>query len=1036
MEQKRYWQRVEDLKQDPALQAALQNEDRDIPVEEILDENGSLRTNRRDFLKFFGFSVSAVALAACNQTPVKYALPFVQAPSDMVPSIPNFYASAFYDGQEVQHVLVKTRDGRPVKIEANPQSPLFGHGNNVTGAVNSRGVASILGLYDNTRLQKPTKGGVDLSWEKADAELAAAFAREAAAGRTIAVVTESVVSPSFAAAIAAFARKFPTVRHVPYDAVSASGILAANQSTFGKAVVPTYRFDRAMAVVSINADFLGSWLASTQYNRDWAIRRRVSRESAQMSKHIQFEATLSITGAASDERYPVKPSQEGLLALNLYNQIARKAGQSGYNAPALELAANSVSKSAELLWANRGKALVVAGSNDPAVQTLVNGINQMLSSYGSTIDIENPTYIRQGNDTEMAQLVADMAAGRVGAVIVHEANPAYSYADGNAFREALAKVPVRVALSSRADETASRCDYLLPDHHYLESWGDVEIQHGQLSVVQPGISAIFNTRSAISTLAKWGGAEADTYQFVRAFWDANVGKGDDYWSKTVHNGYTVDARPALAAQLSAVPRLNATRPGVSLDAAANAAARSEGNGIEVVLHEQHSIGNGKFAGNPWLLEVPDAISRIAWDQYVSINMNYAEKENIQTGDVLEISVNGKTLALPALVQPGQARDTVTVHLGLGREGDKGGKAAEGIGQNAYPLAQLVNGTLRYSAAGATVKKTGNHIDLPFVQTSLTEAGRAIVKETTLAEYQQDPYAGNKERVQLVSLWEKHPKNGHYWAMAVDLNACTGCGACVVSCYSENNIPVVGREETKRNRQMHWIRIDRYYSSPAPKEGDSFDANQAAEEFPQVSFQPMLCQHCDNAPCETVCPVLATTHSSEGLNQMTYNRCIGTRYCANNCPYKVRRFNWFDYWKQDNRGRNRPRLTLNEETMEGRDFEFNPTDDLGRMVLNPDVTVRSRGVMEKCTFCVQRLQAAKLEAKKEGRRVRDEEVQPACAQVCPSGAIIFGDLNDKDSLIAKYYNTERSYHVLEDVKTLPHVSYMTKVRNTDAAPATA
>ena len=442
-------------------------------------------------------------------------------------------------------------------------------------------------------------------------------------------------------------------------------------------------------------------------------------------------------------------------------------------------------------WARAcGAELTVSRPVVAAVQVLVNGINQLLDSYGAegTIDINTPTFIRQGNDAEVAQLARDMAAGRVGAVVFYNANPAYSYPDAAAFHAALAKVPVRVSLGTHADETGSRCDYLLPSHHYLESWGDVEVQGGELTVVQPAISPIFNTRSALSTFAKWGGQETDAYTFVRNFWNGNVGAGETFWQNSVHNGYTTGARPALATQLAGIPRYANNLTALSVDAAANQAARAAAEGIEVVLHEKGAIGNGNMSSNPWLHEMADSISRTAWDHYVSVNPHYAKEKGIETGDVLTVTVNGKSVSLPALIQPGQARDTIAIAIGYGREGDKGGKAAEGLGQNVYPMARLVNGALQFNAAGATIAKTGENIELAFVQTSLTEAGRPIVKETTLAEYKADPYAGNKERVHLVSLWEKHPKNGHYWAMAIDLNACTGCGVAVSPTTKSGVIP--------------------------------------------------------------------------------------------------------------------------------------------------------------------------------------------------------------------------------------------------------
>ncbi len=1027
--EKRYWKSYETKDLSPESLAAQDIFVGDVPVEQLLAEGvtNGLQSNRRDFLKFFGFSIGAATLAACNKTSVKYALPYVNNPTDLTPGIANFYASTLYDGQEATSVLIKTREGRPIKIEGNHQSPFS------TGGVNARGQAIVLSLYDGARLKDPTKKDAPTTWEKADAEITDALAAIAREGKEISIVTPTVISPSTLAAIAAFKAKYPTAKHINYDAVSASAILEANAKTFGKAFIPNYRFDNAESIVSINADFLGTWLASTRYTRQYANTRRLGTNQhgdvkKTMSRHTQFESVLSITGSNADYRIPMRPSQEGAVALALYNAVAEKAGAPAYNAPKLEMAGNAISMAANDLWAKRGKALVVSGSQDVHVQVLVNAMNHLLESYGSTIDTATPLLTHQGMDGEMAALVAGLNEGRVGAVIFYGSNPIYTHPEAAALEAALKKATLRISLTDRADETAQQADYVLPDHHTLEAWGDVQPLAGHYGIAQPTINPLYNTRHAQESFLRWSGDKRDYYTFVKANWEKNIyprfGKAafEAFWNQTLHDGFATAAPDDKGKQMG-----RAKDAAAATGTAANAILQAPAvQGMEVVLYQKIAIGNGSMANSPWLQELPDPISKATWDNYLLVNKLDAEEKSLKMGAVAKITVGKNTIELPVYIAPGQARGTVGIALGYGRT--HAGKAGNGVGKNAYPLASTLGGHIVWSNSGASLESTGATHDFALTQTHQTIMGRDIVRETTVSEYQKDPYSANTEKYELlkdkkgdfITLWEKHEKNGHYWAMAIDLNACTGCGACVVSCQAENNIPVVGKDEVRRSREMHWIRIDRYFSSS----GTDLKSMENSDEYPDVVFQPMLCQHCDNAPCETVCPVLATTHSSEGINQMTYNRCIGTRYCANNCPYKVRRFNWFDYANQDG-----------IKMSEGR-FSYNPAQEgeLGRLVLNPDVTVRARGVMEKCTFCVQRLQAAKLEAKKEGRPLRDGEANTACAQSCPAGAIVFGDLNDPTSAISKLYNTERSYHVLAEVKTLPHISYMTKVRNRDAAAA--
>jgi MoCo/4Fe-4S cofactor protein with predicted Tat translocation signal len=991
--EKKYWKSFEELNEDPAFLAQAEKEfNRDVPVDDIFTESEGMSSNRRNFLKFFGFSVSAAVLTACQKTPVKYAVPYVTRPENVVPSTANWYASQYFDGQEFSHLLVKTREGRPIKVEGNTQSKL------TQGKVSARTHASVLGLYDGARTKQPMKGTQALTWAEVDKEIAAKLEAIKGAKGEIAIVTNTIISPSTQALINAFLKVYPG-RHVSFDAVSASGLLDAVAATTGTRALPAYRFDNAEAIVSLNADFLGTWLNATENQVQYGIARKVEREAGRMASHYQFETMMTLSGANADQRIPMKPSEEGAVAVRLYNEVAKLAGAATLPTEGKELAGNYVSKAAAELWAHKGKALVVAGSNDANVQLVVLAINQLLDSFGNTIHLGPFNHLRKGSDADFAKLVEDVNNGTVKGLLLHGVNPVYNTPWADAFGKAVKKAELSVTFADRMDETAKLAQYHVPSSHFLESWDDAEAQTGYVSLTQPTINKIFDTRQFTETLLVWLGKPQSAYQYLQDFWKNNYfpqakSKFADFvafWNSTVHDG-VLDLQ---GAPKSASPKI----AGLG-EVAAKAANSTTASGFEVALYQKLSIGDGNTANLPWLQELPDPITKIVWDNYICVNKFDAEQNNWKNSDLVDLKVNGKTLELPIWIQPGIARGSVAVALGYGRT--DAGITANGVGKNAYPLVGYSDGYLKYSAVGASITPKGATYELATTQTHQTMMSRDIVRETTLDAFTKNAKAGNKPSPDLVSLWSKHDYNGHHWAMAIDLTACIGCGACAVSCQAENNVSIVGKDEVRRGREMHWIRIDRYYSA-------SPNDIEVSAEHADVVFMPMMCQHCDNAPCETVCPVLATVHSDEGINQMVYNRCVGTRYCANNCPYKVRRFNWFDYTNKEN-------------------FIYNTVDDLSRLVLNPDVTVRARGVMEKCSFCTQRLQAGKLAAKKDSRPLKDGEIETACSQSCPTGAIVFGDLNDPESRIAKLYKANRSYLLLEEVKTLPKVAYGVKVRN--------
>lgn len=1018
MEQKnKYWKGIEQLNNTPEYVQTKRNEfSEGLPLDEVISEKDfELSSNRRDFLKFFGFSVSAVALAACNNAPIKNAIPYVVKPEQITPGIPNYYASTCSACSSGCSVLVKTREGRPIKIEGNEESPLF------QGGVCAQGHASILSLYDVERFKNAYVGGTESNWETLDKEVKAGLAK----AQNIRIVSGTVNSPSIKKAVADFAVKYPSAKHVVYEPVSYSALIEANKQAFGKAVTPGFRFDKAKAIVGFNADFLGTWISPVEYTKQYSKNRRLTKENPTMSRHIQFESLLTITGSSADVRVPVKPSEEGAILISLYNKIASMAGAPALsNAQNIEKAGNIIATAAKELWANKGASLVICGTNNIDHQLIVAAINSLLGNVGSTVDLDNYSNQKAGNDSEFDNLVKEMNAGTVDAVIFYNTNPAYSYSNAKAFADGVKKLSLSVSTATSWDETAKLVKYIAPDNHYLESWGDAEPKVGYFGLVQPTISPVFKTRQVVESLLTWADVNTDAYSYIRENWKSAIlplsggASFDSFWNKSLHDGYFVAPEKATQAYT------NASNLGNVTNAALTAYTAGKGK-IELSLYSSVALRDGKEANNPWLQELPDPISSVVWDNYLAISKNIADDLKLENFDLVNIKAGNATLEnVPVLIQPGQPNNTASIALGYGRTVT--GKVGKDVGLNAFVLTASNNGQTGYTVSGINIEKGKGNRELAQTQTHNYIEGREIIKEASLSDYIKDPLAGNHDHHgslrdkdgKLVSLWAERDSKGHKWGMVIDMNACTGCGSCVVSCNAENNVPVVGRKEVLTRREMHWMRIDRYYSFKN-KEGKTSnkekDINKNVEDFENISvaFQPLMCQQCSHAPCESVCPVLATVHSSEGLNQMTYNRCVGTRYCANNCPYKVRRFNWFRYNDNDN-------------------FDFHFNNDLGKMVINPDVTVRTRGVMEKCTFCVQRIQAGKLKAKVENRSVQDGDIKTACQQSCPANAIIFGDMNDANSEVAKAMKNERGYHLLEELNVQPSVNYLTKIRNVEGS----
>lgn len=1049
---KKYWKGLEQLNDDAKFLESARNEfPEHIPVDEFLADKDTLdssSTTRRDFLKYLGFGVAAASLAAC-ETPITKAIPYLNKPEEVTPGLANYYASTYFDGNDYAPILVKTREGRPIFISGNEMSSL------TKGAVNARINSSVLSLYDNNRLKNPMMNGNESDWKSVDdaikGELSNAKNIKVLSASIISGATKKIISEFLAANIVVDqpvpttdSAAIPTKNWIQYNPISYSGILNANLESFGKKAIPTYNFEKAKTIVSIGADFMGNWLDALMYVNDYAQTRKP--DSDWMSKHYQFEASMSLSGTNADVRVPVKPSEYGAVAAQILSKLG---GGVSAAATKYDTYIDAVVKD---LKATAGESIVVCGSNDKNVQILVNAINNTLGNYGKTIDLVRNSNTKNGLDSDLSALIKEMNDGLVDVLFIYGVDPVFTLGDN--FNSALSKVKTTVSFATKLDETASVCKFVCPDNHALESWNDANPIEGQYSLGQPTITKLFNTRQAQESFLTWKGNSTSYYDYLKSYWEANIFTlqtaqliFSDFWNKTLHDGIV---------EIPFVSSQTLTFTG-DLNSIYNTVKTIKGGDLEIELVQSMAVGDGSGADNPWLQEMPDPISKVTWDNYVAMNPAEMISRGYNTklgqeelANVVNVTVNGKTLEnLPVVAQPGQAKGTISIYLGYGK---KVGNLKDPIGKNAYPLVSLTENGLSYFGI-ATIADTSNRYHIAATQTQQTIMGRdSIVRETVLDIYKK----GNKDdynpahtllvhedgksiqkNIKEIDLWEAQPVEniGHRWGLSIDLNTCIGCSACVTSCVAENNIAVIGKDEVRRGRIMHWMRIDRYYASDyqeVGKIGETHEKTKSAENVggisaytlmeqasdnPLVVHQPMMCQHCNHAGCETVCPVAATTHSNEGLNMMAYNRCIGTRYCANNCAYKVRRFNWYNY------------KAYSKFT------EFNPAqDDLGRMVLNPDVVVRSRGVMEKCSLCVQRIQEGKLEAKKAGAKVVDGSIQTACSIACPTKAITFGDLNDKISKAAEGMNHNRSYRVIEEVGQQPNIYYQTKVRNIENSEA--
>ena len=1030
---KKYWKNLAELNsENNDVFDKLQNKEfvEEIPVEEFLSDKDNLAnssTTRRDFLKYIGFSTAAATLAAC-EGPVVKSIPYVVQPKEIIPGVANYYATTIGNGYDFANILIKNREGRPIKVEKNKLAP-------DSKSANARVHASILDLYDNARLSQPTKNNMPISWFGFEYETKSKLEEISRGSKEIILLTQTFASPSTYKLIEDFKSKYKNVQHISYDSISESSALNAYELRYGIRGLANYDFSKSKVIVSIGADFLGDWQGGG-FDCSYA-KGRIPSEGI-MSRHIQIESNMTLSGANADLRVPSKLNEQKLILLEIYKAIVGKninvETDISLNPKMKRIVAETIQ---EIKSGNQG-SVVISGIQEQNYQSLVLEINEKLNSHSF---LPSKTILTRSSSNEaISKLVSEMNSGNVGAIIMSGVNPVYSMPNSNAFVQGLKNVDLSICFSMKADETAIVSEYVAASNHYLESWGDFELVSGNFSLAQPVIKTLFDTKQFQELLLTWTDNKVTIHDYIKNNWKNNILNSGD-WNKALHDGVYYEAAKIKRPISSSSPKLF------------KILSDSSSNLYELNIYAKTGMGDGKHANNPWLQEFPDPLTRATWDNYLTVSEYDAKELGLYlepstffnqssndangglNGKYAIIKLGDKTIKAPVIVQPGQARGTVGLAIGYGRS--KGIKSEMMTGVNAYHLYKDY-----FPVQKVEIIATDEIHEFALIQLQNTLMGRGdIIKETTLEVFntKSSEVWNNQIMVSLnhietpvsspdVDLWQEFDRSiGHHFNLSIDLNACTGCGACVIACHAENNVPVVGKSEIRKSRDMHWLRIDRYYSSEDSFYEDdqkkdnisgldsslsSFGELENPSENPQVAFQPIMCQHCNHAPCETVCPVAATSHGRQGQNHMAYNRCVGTRYCANNCPYKVRRFNWFLYNGND-------------------EFDYHMNNDLGRMVINPDVTVRSRGVMEKCSFCIQNTQAVILKAKNEGRPVAAGEFNDtcACASACSSGAMRFGDINEPESEIAKLKNNKRAYHLLDAVGTKPNVVYQVKVRNT-------
>jgi MoCo/4Fe-4S cofactor protein with predicted Tat translocation signal len=960
-----YWRSLEQVADTEEFREFLH---REFPREASVWEDG---VSRRNFLKIMGASLSLAGLSACVKQPDEKIIPYVKQPEIMVPGKPLTFATAFTMGGYGTGILVTSNMGRPTKIEGNPNHPYS------LGSTDVFAQASILSLYDPDRSNVVVNSGSIATWGKfLDAVQLPLEIQRSLKGAGLRILTETVTSPTLGSQIKTLLEMFPQAKWHQYEPVNLDSSRDGSVMAFGEHVQTHYHFDKAHIILALDADFLGSGPAHVRYARDFATRRHVEGTTAEMNRLYVAESTPSITGGMADHRMRVKATQVELFA----RAVAAGLGVTGVGAPPLnEIQTKWVNAVVRDLQRHRGASVVIAGAEQAAVlHVLAHAMNHVLENNGKTVTYSDVPEVSLANKFEsLKSLVSDMKSGAVDLLIILGGNPVYSTPQDVNFSDALVKVKLSVRLGQYEDETSVRCTWHIPESHFLEAWSDTRAFDGTATIAQPLIAPLYSTtKSSHELLDEFMGKSGRRgYDIVTEYW-RGLKQGvafDEFWRTTLNNGVVAE---------TALPMKS-----VSMKVSAESwKPISVVQGMELICRPDPTVWDGQYANNGWLQELPKPITKLTWDNAAYVSPATAERLGVQNEDVVELKCNGQMAEAPVWIWPGHPDDSVTLHLGYGRT--RAGRVGNDIGVNTYLLR---TSSSPWVGQDLEVRKTGKRHTLASTQDHSSMEGRSLVRQAPVEMFLADPtFAKHLEHepTSNESLYPKHEYDGYSWGMTIDLNKCTGCNACVIACQSENNIPVVGKEQVERGREMHWIRIDRYY------EGDLDD--------PETHVQPVTCMHCEMAPCEVVCPVAATTHDSEGLNVMTYNRCVGTRYCANNCPYKVRRFNFLQY--------------SDTET------------ETYKMMQNPDVTVRNRGVMEKCTYCVQRISHARIDAKLEGRSIRDGEVVTACQSVCPSQAISFGDINDKNSVVAKLKADPRDYNLLGELNTKPRTSYLAKLKN--------
>ena len=963
--------------------------------------------SRKQFLALLAASAAFTASGCSNYRDKGEIVPYTKKPEEVTPGVPNYYASTCTGCSQVCGILIKTREGRPIKIDGNPDHPIN------RGKICAKGQASVLNLYDPFRLRAPKHGSVsnkqgDVSWKQIDEEIIQSLTDTVQSGKEIAIVTRAINSPTTKKLLDEFKAKYPTTKVYSYSLFNDETREKAWQKCYGSKEVPVVEWEKAKIILALESDFLGTDGMVVEQIRKFTDARDVMK-SKKFNRFYCIEGIMSLTGANADYRLRLRPDAQLEFIVALAKELG---GTKASSSLSLQDVAQKHGLSAEILQLlvddlknHRGEAMIFAGSIlSEEVHIVVNYLNELL---GNTKLFQKEhravTVAPLSSSEEIEALVSWMKSGKVGIVIHFDSNPLYHLPKEFDYEEALKSIPLSISLVEAENETSERCIFVLPIHHGFESWSDYQVRNGILSLQQPVIAPLYDTRQKEAILLSWINKddpykETMYHEYLMNRWEKEVFPllklnvdFKTFWYSCLHDGVMEFHEPIKN------DRTFNTTALTSITILPN-------SGMTVALTESYFLGDGSYANNGWLQELPDPISKIVWDNYAAVSPKTAKALNIDNNNVVVVKLPQGAVTVPAFLQPGQADDFISVSLGYGRT--HAGPVGSNVGVNANQLLSKLSFTGSHVYSGATITKTANNYELVSTQehhslddefTKDLHLKRKIIREGTLAEYERNPNFLRKENVELLNITKEVEYKGVKWAMAIDLNKCIGCNACVAGCNVENNIPMVGKEQASKGRAMHWIRIDRYYSGT--------DSN------PSLSHQPMLCQHCDNAPCENVCPVVATNHSPDGLNQMVYNRCVGTKYCSNNCPYKVRRFNFYNWRNSFADGY----------------YEQQPVS----LVHNPEVTVRSRGVMEKCTFCIQRIMEARQHAIEQGRELKGSDVKTACQEACPATAIVFGDMNDSNSEVSKYRTHQLGYHVLEETNVRPNVTYLAKLRNVES-----